>query len=101
MHFKTVQAIFTSKPLDWFLIDSFLKKTIDILSFSDFTKVCSAENLTKRSSVLQLCLAQWVRLLHKYIQNWFVIILAMFVKSSSEIFYQSEIILQTDIISPT
>ena len=45
--------------------------------------------------------AQCLRLLHKWVQKRFFIILAMFVKSSSKIFYQSEIILQTDINFPT
>ena len=45
--------------------------------------------------------AQWVRLQRKWVHKLFIIILAKFVKSSSKIFNQLEIVLQTDINFPT
>ena len=44
--------------------------------------------------------AQWVRLLHKYIQKWFFIILAMFVTSSSKYSISQKLFFKLTSISP-
>ena len=82
---------------DFFVKIDFPPMTVSKSSSSDFWiyKILSHTILFKSGTT------QWVRLLHKHIQKWFFIILAMFVKSNSKIYYQSEIILQTDINFPT
>jgi hypothetical protein len=64
----------------------------------EFIKLDFSNSIFQNPSADRYC--EWLRLLHKYIQKWFFIILPMFVKSSSKIFYRSEIILQTDINFP-